>query len=156
MRPEFLSILGEARIARERPAGVIVAIVCSGMAAMVILMMSPLFILTGLFVAGPMLWIGGAIVGLAAVNLVPLWGLFRGHLWAFFATVWLAVASAILACCMIAVGSPILTALAASLLLLHLRAQCLLWNAETRRWFSRSHRLRSHGYRELEGTFGLM
>ena|SRR5271166_4636297 len=75
---DYLKTLGEARIAEVRPVGSIVAACGLVAAGTIVISMSPLFLLTGLFVGGPIWWIGVGIVGVGAVWFVVSRGAYTG------------------------------------------------------------------------------
>src|SRR5271165_6646464 len=138
---EYLKTLGEARIAEVRPVGSIVAACGLVAAGTIVISMSPLFLLTGLFVGGPIWWIGVGIVGVGAVWFVVAWGVYRGYLWGWFGAVLLAVLSLDLAWWMNQVGSPVLSNLGTVLIVDNLAVQLLLWWRPVRGWFFQSHRV---------------
>jgi len=153
---EHLRILGEARIAKARPGGSTVAACCLVAAGMAVISMSPLFLLTGLFVGGAVLWIGVGIVGVGAICFIAAWGLHRGYLWGWFGAILLTGFSFALAWWMNQVGSPVLSFLAAVLVFDSLAIQLMLWRRSVRDWCFRSHRVRADRYAgmavELNGS----
>jgi hypothetical protein len=151
----YLRTLGEDRIAEARPVGSIAAACGLAAAGMIVISMSPLFPLTGLFVGGPILWIGVAIVGVGVVWFVVARGVYRGYLWGWFGAVLLAVLSLALAWWMNQVGSRVLSYLGTMLMVDHFAVLLMLWRRPVRDWFFESHRVRADGYNgtavELKG-----
>jgi hypothetical protein len=151
---EHLRILGEAGIARARPGGSLAAAYGLVMAGLIVISMSPKFLLlgfiieftTGFIEARYFVWIGLGIVALGAACLVVAWGVSRGFLWGWFGAELLTVLCLALAWSITETGWPILNSLAAVLVVDHLAIQFMLWRSSVRSWFSQSHRVRARGY----------